>query len=250
MFSKRCPMSHPALKVAFSLALLSLATAASAPPAAGSEAKGDAAPTDPPPARDAPRTAPAPTAGTDKPGTPPAQAQTGEQLTADEAKVVELMTEFFRDKDKDKDQAAGQDTAMEDPNLLLRRYSETDRRARLNAFANAFYRVLPQRNLELLKMLCDHPFHFEGRRVESEQAFEAEWARIFANLRLGAVPMKRMQIFSAEEMVRHFGERPSKLAGWPVDEASYFSVAEFGAQVVIVLWRQSGDLFVAEAIHG
>lgn len=210
----------------------------------------------------------APTA-TQTVASPPAAPQAGAgeaPLTAEEALIVDMMADLFRGKDGQAGKgppAEGADSAaersgsadlsalaQEDPNLALRRYSESERRTRLNAFASAFYRVLPQRNLELLKMLCAHPFHFEGRRVETEQAFEAEWARIFANLRLGAVPMKRMQVFSAEEMVRHFGERPAKLAGWPVTEASYFSVAEFGAQVVIVLWRQSGDLFVAEAIHG
>ncbi|MDR0964981.1 MAG: hypothetical protein LBM75_00465 [Myxococcales bacterium] len=135
-------------------------------------------------------------------------------------------------------------------NSITQRYDKAQLRTRLNTFAMAFYRVLAQRNLELLKLLCASPFHFEGRLVETEKAFENEWKRAFANLRLGAQPLKRMQIFSAAEMSQHFGERPAKLAAWPITENSYLSIGEFGAQTIIILWRQAGDLFVAEAIHG
>lgn len=270
-FSKRRSPGHRcspsvALCPAFPLFMfMAFLTAAAAEEPAASTAERAVASGDlPTPSAQAANAAPAATQ-TVPPAAP--QAGAGEApLTAEEALIVDMMADLFRGKDGQEGKgppAEGADSAaersgsadlsalaQEDPNLALRRYSESERRTRLNAFASAFYRVLPQRNLELLKMLCAHPFHFEGRRVETEQAFEAEWARIFANLRLGAVPMKRMQVFSAEEMVRHFGERPAKLAGWPVTEVSYFSVAEFGTQVVIVLWRQSGDLFVAEAIHG
>ena len=261
MFSNHFPISRGALKIALSLASLSLtAAAATTAPTVSQAVDGEvAAPAPPPamqalpavPAHGAP-TVPATAASAEQPAPPP---HADEPLAVEEEKLVEMMGEILRGEGKSaasSPPATGSqlDLAREDPNLALRRYSESERRKRLNAFASAFYRVLPQRNLELLKMLCAHPFYFEGRRIESEQAFEAEWARIFANLRLGAVPMKRMQIFSAEEMVRHFGERPAKIADWPVDEASYFSIAEFGAQVIIVLWRQSGDLFMAEAIHG
>ena len=176
----------------------------------------------------------------------------------DEDRIVELMAEALRGQ-RIEERAAGAQAgdadssnkmSVGDINSRLAHYGEANQRKHLNAFATAFYRVLPQRNLELLKLLCAYPFHFEGRLVENEEAFEAEWTRVFANSRLGAAPMKRMQIFSAEEMVRHFGERPRKLAAWPVDENSYFSVAEFGGQVIVVLWRQRDGLFVAEAIHG
>ena len=195
----------------------------------------------------------------DKEAMTDALTQAIESGHVDEDRIVELMAEALRGQwnaEKAARAEAGEADTSEDKvsvgdiNSRLAHYGEANQRKHLNAFATAFYRVLPQRNLELLKLLCAYPFHFEGRLVESEEAFEAEWARVFANSRLGASPMKRMQIFSTEEMVRHFGERPQKLAAWPVDENSYFSVAEFGGQVIVVLWRQRDGLFVAEAIHG
>ena len=195
----------------------------------------------------------------DKKAMTDALTQAIESGQVDEDRIVELMAEALRGQwnaEKAARAEAGEADTSEDKvsvgdiNSRLAHYGEANQRKHLNAFATAFYRVLPQRNLELLKLLCAYPFHFEGRLVESEEAFEAEWARVFANSRLGASQMKRMQIFSAEEMVRHFGERPQKLAAWPVDENSYFSVAEFGGQVIVVLWRQRDGLFVAEAIHG
>lgn len=185
-------------------------------------------------------------------------------LSKEEKSLVDSMTELFLKSDKasgiqDSIPPSGApddaDTAQnpflaEDINLLTSRYSETQRRTRLNAFAGAFYRVLPQRNLELLKLLCAYPFRFEDRLVETEQAFEDEWKRAFSNLRLGAQPLKRMQVFSAAEMTQYFGERPAKLADWPVTEDSYFSVGEFGVQTIIILWRLNGEMFVAQAIHG
>ena len=175
---------------------------------------------------------------------PPTRAETPE-----EQMVTAALQEIFHGAPGEATAAAPQADSIEDANRLLARYPEVDRRKRLNLFAEAFYRLLARGDLESLKLLCDHPFHFEGRLVEAEAAFEVEWRRIFGSPRLSAAPIKRMQIFSAEEMAHHFGERPAKLAGWPVTESSYFSIGEFGGQAVVVLWRQNGDYFVAEAIH-
>lgn len=133
----------------------------------------------------------------------------------------------------------------------MRLQQEQQKRDKIHQFAVAFYALIQTRDLDNIPKLCvPDGLYFENRKSASADEQLKEFTRIFNNPRLQNANLARVQIFSADEMMKHFGERPAHLSDWPIDDTKYFSLGQLGDQIIIVLWKASGDLFLAEAIHG
>ena len=133
----------------------------------------------------------------------------------------------------------------------MRLQKEQQKRNKLHQFAVAFYALLQTKDLDNLPKLCvPEGLYFENRKSDSADNLLKEFVRITQNPRLQNANVSRVQIFSVDEMTKHFGEWPAHLSEWPIDHTKYFSIGQLGDQIIVVLWKESGDLCLAEGIHG
>lgn len=133
----------------------------------------------------------------------------------------------------------------------IERMPELMTRRQVYLFADAFYRFLVRGKGNDLRKICTPTFYFEDRQASDDEGFAAELGRLQKSRRGTGLKVKRMQVFSAEEMERAFGKPPVRLAGWPTSDKAYFSVAEIGEEAVVVMWLPQGEggLYYAAALH-
>ena len=118
----------------------------------------------------------------------------------------------------------------------------------LGIVARQFFAKLLKRDIAGATTFCRTPFFFEGKSVNSPEEVRKRWAAAVSSRAVERIVLYGIDVLTPEEMVKKYGEAPSKLAAWPL-KGGMITIANLSGQAAVVLWKKSNNVWSAIGYH-
>lgn len=116
--------------------------------------------------------------------------------------------------------------------------------------ARSFFEALVSGDAGKVVDYAGVPFMLEDRRIDRPSELRSTWARHLRSKRTDLITLYGVEVLTAAEMEKKYGQPPARLKGWPWRQGQQFvAVANLSGRAAIVVMKAAGATWQVIAYH-